>query len=71
LFGRAASVRVKNRTYEALNIHGDSADVVVTLHVSYRNKNAADPTSLLRKYRATLVRSDGAWKLITLIPESR
>jgi serine/threonine-protein kinase len=71
LFGRAASVRVKNRTYDALNIHGDSADVVVTLHVSYRNKNAADPTSLLRKYRATLVRSDGGWKVTTLIPESR
>jgi hypothetical protein len=70
-FGRAAGVRVKNRTYEALNIHGDGADVVVTLHVGYRNKNAAEPNTLQRKYRATLVRADGGWKITTLISESR
>lgn len=71
LFSRAAGVRVKSRTYDALNIHGDGADVVVTLRVSYRNKNAADPTSVQRKYRATLVRADGGWKITTLLPESR
>ena len=71
LFGRAANVRVKNRTYEALNIHGDAADVVVTLHISYRSKNAADPTSTTRKYRAQLVRADGGWKITTLLPETR
>ncbi|HEV8496089.1 MAG TPA: serine/threonine-protein kinase [Gemmatimonadaceae bacterium] len=71
LFGRAANVRVKNRTYEALSIHGDSADVVVTLHISYRNKNAADPTTLQRKYRAQLVRADGGWKITALLPETR
>jgi hypothetical protein len=71
LFGRAANVRVKNRTYEALNIHGDVADVVVTLHISYRNKNAADPTSLQRKYRATMAREAGGWKISTLLPETR
>jgi len=70
-FGRAAGVRVKNRSYDALSIHGDGADVVVTLHVSYRNKNGADPNSLMRKYRATLVRADGGWKVTTLLPESR
>jgi serine/threonine-protein kinase len=72
LFGRAASVRVKNRTYDALKIDGDGASVVVTLHVSYRAKNAADPTSVQRKYRATLARqADGGWKITTLLPESR
>jgi len=71
LFGRAANVRVGKRTYDALSIHGDSADVVVALHVSYRNKNAADPTSLQRKYHATLVRADGGWKITTLVPETR
>ncbi|HMA24774.1 MAG TPA: protein kinase [Gemmatimonadaceae bacterium] len=71
LFTRAAGVRVRNRTYDALHIHGDGAEVVVTLHVGYRNKNAADPTSLERKYRATLVRADGGWKITTLVPESR
>jgi ketosteroid isomerase-like protein len=72
LFGRAGNVRVKSRTYEALNIHGDAADVVVTLHVSYRAKNAADPTSVQRKYRATLARqADGGWTITTLVPETR
>ena len=71
VFGRAANVRVKSRTYDGLSIHGDGADVEVTLHVSYRNKNAADPTSLQRKYRATLVRVDGGWKITTLLPEVR
>jgi len=70
-FGRATGIRVKSRSYEALNIRGDTADVVVTLHVSYRNKNAAEPNTLQRKYRATLVRADGAWKITTLVPESR
>jgi serine/threonine-protein kinase len=70
-FGRATGIRVKNRSYDALSIHGDGADVVVTLHVSYRNKNAAEPNTLQRKYRATLVRADGGWKITTLLPESR
>jgi hypothetical protein len=70
-FARAANIRVKTRTYDALTIRGDTADVVVALHVGYRNKNAAEPSSLVRKYRATAARADGGWKITTLIPESR
>ena len=70
-FNRAAGIRVGKREVDALTIHGDTADAVVTLHVGYRNKNAAEPNSLQRKYHATLIRADGGWKITTLVPESR
>jgi serine/threonine protein kinase len=69
-FNRAAGIRVGKRDVDALTIHGDTADAIVTLHVGYRNKNAAEPNSLQRRYRATLVRADGGWKITTLVPES-
>jgi hypothetical protein len=70
-FNRAAGIRVGKRDVDSMTIHRDTADAIVTLHVSYRNKNAAEPNSLQRKYRATLVRADGGWKITTLVPESR
>jgi serine/threonine-protein kinase len=65
LFSRGTGFRVTPQ-FSGVTIAGDTADLIVTLHMIYHLKNAAEPNSTLRSYRARLVRRGTAWQVTEL-----
>jgi hypothetical protein len=65
MFARGTGFRV-TPMFSAWAIAGDTADVTVSLHVIYHEKNAAEPNSIIRNYHAKLVRRAGTWQVTEL-----